>query len=241
MLCPNCKKEIENGSAFCEYCGTRIKKSKKSLWITLSVIFMAAVVTIVVITVQEQIAMERYRVEQHQLELEQQLQAEREARQEAERQAEHARLEAIRKAELLRNGYVDLGLPSGTLWKNSNEGGDNVLYTFDEARRRFGEKLPTIQQLKELKNKCIWSRSGNNCKIIGPNGNHITLPAAGIRSCHGDLAGIGITGSYWSSSLGASGAPWQIYFCFDSSNLVEVSVFSDDECHGYSVRLVQNP
>ena len=120
-------------------------------------------------------------------------------------------------------------------------GGDNVLYTFDEARRRFGEELPTIQQLKELKNKCIWSRSGNNCKIIGPNGNHITLPAAGIRSCHGDLASIGITGSYWSSSLGASGAPWQIYFCFDSSNLVEVSVFSDDECHGYSVRLVQNP
>lgn len=205
---------------------------------------MTVIATIVVITIQEQqeqIAMEQYRVEQHQRELEQQLQSEREAHQVAEHQAEHARLEAARNAELLRNGYVNLGLSSGTLWKNSNEGGDNVLYTYDEARRKFGEKLPTIQQLQELKNKCTWSRSGNNCKIIGPNGNHIILPAAGLRGCHGDLAGMGKIGSYWSSSLGASGCPWQIYFCFDSSNIVEVRVFSDDECHGYSVRLVQNP
>ena len=101
MKCPNCKKEIENGSAFCEHCGTRIKKSKKGLWITLSVIIVAVVTTIVVITIQEQIAMERYRVEQHQLELEQQLQAEREAREEAERQVEaqrKAREEAERQA-----------------------------------------------------------------------------------------------------------------------------------------------
>jgi predicted Holliday junction resolvase-like endonuclease len=97
MICPNCKKEIENGSAFCEHCGACIKKSKKGLWIMLSVIFIAAVVTIVVITVQEQIAMERYRVEQRQLELEQQLQAERKAREEAERKAE-----AERQAELVR-------------------------------------------------------------------------------------------------------------------------------------------
>ncbi len=38
MLCPNCKKEIENGSVFCEHCGTRVKKSKKGLWKILAVI-----------------------------------------------------------------------------------------------------------------------------------------------------------------------------------------------------------
>ena len=38
MLCPNCKKEIENDSTFCEHCGTRIKKSKKGLWKILAVI-----------------------------------------------------------------------------------------------------------------------------------------------------------------------------------------------------------
>ena len=104
MKCPNCKKEIENGSAFCEHCGTRIKKSKKGLWITLSVIFMAVIITIVGMTIQEQMIIERNCVEQHQLELKQQLQAEREARQEAERQAEaerKARAEAERKAKHL--------------------------------------------------------------------------------------------------------------------------------------------
>ena len=110
MKCPNCKKEIENGSAFCEHCGTRIKKSKKGLWITLSVIFMAVIITIVGMTIQEQMIIERNCVEQHQLELEQQLQAEREARQEAERQAEaerKAREEAERQAEAERKARAE--------------------------------------------------------------------------------------------------------------------------------------
>ena len=46
-------------------------------------------------------------------------------------------------------GYVDLGLPSGTLWKNANEGGDDALYTYDEAVSMFGDKLPTKEQLKK--------------------------------------------------------------------------------------------
>lgn len=75
MKCSNCLKEIENGSTFCEHCGTRVKKSKKGLWITLSVILMAVIATIVVITIQEQqeqIAMEQYRALQYQSELDRQ-------------------------------------------------------------------------------------------------------------------------------------------------------------------------
>ena len=74
-------------------------------------------------------------------------------------------------------GYVDLGLPSGTLWKNANEGGDDALYNYDEAVRKFGNKLPTKQQLEELKNKCTWTWTGNGCRVTGPNGNSIFLPA----------------------------------------------------------------
>lgn len=73
MKCPNCKKEIENGSAFCEHCGTRVQKSKKGLWITWSVIVVALIVTIVVTTIQkqqEQIAREQYRALQYQSEFE---------------------------------------------------------------------------------------------------------------------------------------------------------------------------
>lgn len=79
MLCPNCKKEIEHDSTFCEYCGARVKKSKKGLWITLSVIVMAVIATIVVITIQEQITRDQYLAE-YQQEVERQLQEERKAR-----------------------------------------------------------------------------------------------------------------------------------------------------------------
>ncbi len=45
--------------------------------------------------------------------------------------------------------YVDLGLPSGTKWKSVNEAGDeNGFYTYDEAIKAFGNKLPTKKQCK---------------------------------------------------------------------------------------------
>ena len=87
--------------------------------------------------------------------------------------------------------YVDLGLPSGTLWKNANEGGDNARYTYDEAVSRWGSKLPTKEQLVELKNKCRWkwtTRKGvKGYKVIGPNGKSIFLPATGYRDCNGNV------------------------------------------------------
>jgi hypothetical protein len=224
MLCPNCKKEIENGSAFCEHCGTRIKKSKKGLWITLSVVFVAIIATIVVTTIHEQLTIDRNRVEQHQLELEQQLQAEREARQEAER-----------KAELIQKGYIDLGLPSGTLWKNANEGGDYTRYTYDEAVSRFGNKLPTKQQLEELINECTWTWTGSGYKVIGPNGNSIYLPAAGYRGCDGDVYYVGMSGRYWSSTPFDSDHAWGFHFFY-----CEVNMDDCNRCYGRSVRLVQN-
>ena len=46
--CPNCRREIEENSTFCEYCGHQIKRSKKGLWIALAA---GAVVTVAVILV----------------------------------------------------------------------------------------------------------------------------------------------------------------------------------------------
>lgn len=45
-------------------------------------------------------------------------------------------------------GYTDLGLPSGTIWKNFNATG---FYTYDEAVSQFGNRLPTKEQWEELK------------------------------------------------------------------------------------------
>lgn len=168
-------------------------------------------------------------------------QAEIARQKEAERQAELARqAEAERQVKLaskssyLNQGYVDLGLPSVTLWKNANEGGDYARYTYDDAAKRFGNKLPTKQQLEELKNKCTWTWIGNGYKVIGPNGNSITLPAAGCRFCNGDVYFVGSYGNYWSSTPGDSDNAWRLHF--RSSG---VTMYNEYRCGGYSVRLVQ--
>ena len=71
--------------------------------------------------------------------------------------------------------FVDLGLPSGTLWKAVDEPG---FYTYDEATSKLGDQLPTNVQLEELKKECVWSWNGNGYHVTGPNGNFITLPAS---------------------------------------------------------------
>lgn len=50
--------------------------------------------------------------------------------------------------------YVDLGLPSGTIWKSDNEQG---YYDFNSAVETFGESLPTYEQLEELIDNCTWT------------------------------------------------------------------------------------
>lgn len=142
MKCPNCKKEIENGSTFCEYCGARIKKSKKGLLITLSVVFVAIITMFIVNT---------YQINQYES----------------------------------KSGYVDLGLPSGTLWRNSNEGGAYATYSYMQALERFGKNLPTNHQWGELRYTCSWTWIGNGYKITGPNGNFIMLPAEGDHMVRG--------------------------------------------------------
>ena len=129
-------------------------------------------------------------------------------------------------------GYVDLGLPSGTLWKDQNEAGG--FYSYDQAMAKFGRSLPTKEQLGELKNSCRWTRNGNGYKVEGPSGESIVLPAAGYRTCDGSVHDVGSYGSYWSSTPNDSKAAWILRF-----HLGEVDMSYDLYCRGYSVRLVR--
>ena len=90
--------------------------------------------------------------------------------------------------------WVDLGLPSGILWKNKNEEGG--FYTYDQAVSRFGDKLPTKEQFEELKSQCRWTWTGSGYKVVGPSGESIVLPAAGYRGCDADVYHVGSSGSY---------------------------------------------
>ena len=130
-------------------------------------------------------------------------------------------------------GYTDLGLPSGTKWKNFNATG---FYTYDEAVSQFGNRLPTKEQWEELKAECQWSWNGSGYKVTGPNGNSIVLPASGYRYCDGSVIKVGSNGYYWSSTPGGAGGTW--YLNFSSGG---VFVYRNSgRCYGRSVRLVSS-
>ena len=96
-------------------------------------------------------------------------------------------------------GYVDLGLPSGTKWKATNEGG---YYGYDSAMETFGSQLPTKEQFEELISLCTYTwdadRKGANFTST-VNSKSIFMPAAGFRTYVG-VSSVGSRGCYWSST-----------------------------------------
>lgn len=88
----------------------------------------------------------------------------------------------------LRNNkttYVDLGLPSGTMWSTAFENdGNSIIYLPYEKAVMYD--LPTIDQWKELYNKCRWDFVKNQdgelyrADCVGPNGQVISFCVTGI-------------------------------------------------------------
>lgn len=80
--------------------------------------------------------------------------------------------------------YIDLGLPSRTLWSSDYEkDGDSYLYLPYERAEYL--KIPTKEQWEELCSSCRWEYVIDNsydfCKVkcIGPNGNVIIFNRTG--------------------------------------------------------------
>lgn len=169
-----------------------------------------------------------------QTEEQERIKAEEQARIRAEEQA-RIKAEQDRKAALKAKGLVDLGLPSGTLWKEENEDG---LYSFDQAVSKYGNSLPSYKQLLELYENCQNSWTGYGYKLIGPNGESIFFPAKGIIRCHGDIEGLGEKGLYWSRTPGDySDRAWE----FDFNNSGNYGLTNGcPKCFRGSVRLVEN-
>ena len=129
------------------------------------------------------------------------------------------------------SGYVDLGLPSGTLWRDTNEGG---FFTYNQAVARFGNELPTKEQLEELKNSCTWVRTSNGYNVVGPNGKSITLPHVGTSDCYGNTYDMGSYDYLWSSTPNGTEQAWSLQMGVSKVNMV-----NHDRCEGETVRLVQ--
>lgn len=95
--------------------------------------------------------------------------------------------------------YVDLGLPSGTLWATTNIGADNDRSEGDEfsmtqigneknyndpAAYNWGSdwKIPTLSQWKELESYCSWEENSNGYKITSRKTGKSIFLITGRRS-----------------------------------------------------------
>lgn len=139
----------------------------------------------------------------------------------------------------MKQEFVDLGLPSGTLWATHNAHvGKKYHFTYDEAIERFGDCMPNYCQCKELLNLCKWEWINlfggkvQGYKIIGPNGNSIFLPASGYFSgtC---LYRSSIYGYYWSTMCNDLGA----FFLFFSRNGQSLSF--NYKFYDFSIRTIK--
>jgi len=97
--------------------------------------------------------------------------------------------------------FVDLGLPSGTLWAEDYECVDGIdLFLPHGDAQNYS--IPTEEQWNELKTCCEWiyEREENNseyfnwAKCIGPNGNNLTFKTIGYKKAD------------------QSSDEWQVYF-----------------------------
>ena len=120
-------------------------------------------------------------------------------------------------AQKIEREWVDLALPSGTLWAAQPEEG---YYTYDEARQTFGGQLPTEWQWNELIKSCdIHKDYGKKSylKFTGKNGNTLTIPSMGLMDVGSkphDLDKF----SFWSFTTAYYDDKYAFYF----SNLVEI-------------------
>lgn len=71
--------------------------------------------------------------------------------------------------------WVDLGLPSGTLWAKKDVEGKT---SFMVARRSYGSHVPSKTNAYELSKHCTkkWDDSAHALVFTGPNGNTISFP-----------------------------------------------------------------
>lgn len=141
--------------------------------------------------------------------------------------------------------FIDLGLPSGTLWAKSTAPG---FYTFDEAKEQFPGILPETNQFQELYDKCDWQwlekdEAPNGVagyRVTGPNGNSIFLEANGYHFSKAGVYDAGSIGNYWSATADSSSlSSLGRYLRFDSGYVNPWS--GNYRFNGYSVRPAVKP
>lgn len=104
--------------------------------------------------------------------------------------------------------YVDLGLPSGTLWAADYEK-DNGEFTYLPYCKASKHNIPTEEQWNELLEICRWQGDSSSSGLtfygatcIGPNGNSIKFKSLGYKQDEKEVGAINYGGGkvfFWIS------------------------------------------
>ena len=146
-------------------------------------------------------------------------------------------------------GYVDLGLPSGTLWSKKNAKDQMVeseYFCHIELDKMLEDCcVPTKEQFEELMNYCTWVWNGKGYTVTGQNGQSIYLLAAGHsdfqRWWNGDktVDDLGVKGYYWSSTRSDANSD-ENYFALAFGDKTHIFIMPIKKNLFISVRLVRN-
>ena len=99
----------------------------------------------------------------------------------------------------LRDGnteYIDLGLPSGTLWSSDFEKNSNKLIYAPYESTKFLE-IPTLEQCTELFSNCRFSNKEGVVYCLGPNGKYIKFDFAGYKVIENEPATYTTASVFW--------------------------------------------
>lgn len=85
--------------------------------------------------------------------------------------------------------YVDLGLPSGTLWASDYETDNSEIYytVYPEALKL---NIPSIEQCDELFQSCIFRWDSDEIRCIGPNGKILCMHKTGFKETGEEITPI---------------------------------------------------
>lgn len=137
--------------------------------------------------------------------------------------------------------YVDLGLPSGTLWATANTpnpDGDSLGYwTYDELMKsQYKDCVPTSKQMDELWANCQYGWDDERKGVLfvsNKNGRSIFFPVSTVPDPHSN---VGLSGVYWTATIAGAGLAYCLYFYKGYLRPDSTEIFT----HRSFVRLVAN-
>ena len=276
MKCKHCGEEISYGSNFCEYCGAKVKKRMPWRVILLIVLGVALFAFLLRPPHSQENGYSGETTEEPVDEVVEETPAAidevvevAEVPAPTEEETPVVKIErkqegedaAARAAEMKAQGFVDLGLPSGTWWKKNSE--DDCM-SYKAAISKYGNKIPTREQWEELIKQCKWVWHGEvedvygvtedgqktfgfrlnyRYEITGKNGNSITLKANGYVIDEEGLCigggGVGGIAGYYFSSTKKNNSIWYLYFDSEEAVCIKWENYFKDYTYKLDIQLVK--